>query len=742
MKKMLIFTASTGGGHNAVAGTLREIFSPTYEVKVIDALKETNKILDTVVSDGYKVLATNTPKLYGELYKIANLKKMNDSVSNTLIYLIRGKLYKRIMSMDPDLIVGTHPFMVDLVCSMKRVYGLSIPFISFVTDFQAHQSYINPLVDAYVVGSEYTKKTLIKKKVNPEIIYPYGIPIKMEFYQKKATKQKDKNRFTILLMGGSMGVSGIKSVLKKLVKNTHPLRIIVICGSNQEMKWQLEKKYGGYQEGPIRIEILGFSKEVCAYMEISDVIITKPGGITVSESIAKQLPIIIPYMIPGQESENKEFLVEEGLAKYVGSIGKINEQIDEMIDNPTVIEEMKKGMQRLYETYSLSKVVELGDGLVQKYETMHQLHMPKEKADILILSARFGMGHKSVAQSIMDEMKNISPSVVVQEDDLIEWIVPDFQHEIYKGYELLVNKGSAIYNYFYRHNKKTTKGIDVLFMKSIIKDVKEMLEEVDPQFIISTFPLSSRIISQYKEKYHSDIPLITCITDIVDQWEWLHPLTDMYMVATKEVKEGLVEKGIDPGKIKVTGIPVRRAFHLTREELCPAGKKLLVMGGGFGMLPCQEAFYEGLDQLKDIETTVITGSNYELYLKLYGEYENIKLYAFTDQIADIMKGANLLLGKAGGVTLFEAINAELPMVVFAPVLEQEKYNAKFIERNRIGKVFWDMPKDLIGMVREILEDEKELTQMTLNMRKLKQDYDQNALIDMLKKYMSNGEEAL
>jgi len=740
LKKLMVFTASTGGGHNAVANTLREVFKDGYEVEIVDALKETNKILDTVVSDGYRLLATNTPKLYGELYKIANLKRMNDSVSNTIIYLIRGKLYRKIMEFDPDIIVGTHPFIVDLICSMKKVYGLYIPFISFVTDFQAHQSYVNKDVDAYVVGSEFTKKTLIKKKINPEIIFPFGIPIKTDFYKDEIKCSRDSERFTILLMGGSMGVSGIKSVIKRLVKNRHSLKIIVICGNNEDMKKQLDKKYGDYRTGNIIIEILGFSKDVCKYMEISDIIISKPGGLTVSESIAKQLPLVIPYMIPGQESENKDFLVEAGLAEYVKSISKINDYIDYFIEKPEHLEKIRENMKKLYNTYSLEKVVKLSDQLIEKYRIEHKLHQQRSKSDVLILSARFGMGHKSVSSAMMEQIRSINSDIKIHENDLLEWIVPDFHNEIYKGYELLVNKGTSIYNYFYRHNKKPTRGIDKLFMNSILKDVKEMIEEIEPKVIISTFPLCSKIISLYKEKYDKKLPLITCITDIVDQWEWIHPLTDSYFVATKEIKMGLIEKKVDSSKIFVTGVPVRKEFNYIRKRENKKTRNVLLMGGGFGLLPNEKEFYTNLDCFENIESTVITGSNYELYLKLYGVYSNIEVYAFTDEVPALMKQTDLLVGKAGGVTLFEAIQSELPILVCCPVLEQEKYNARFIEKNNIGKVFWDMPENLSEKINEIVTNDDLLLEMQNNIKEIKKEFDYDAMSNIFSKHILEIEE--
>ncbi|EOC99464.1 MGDG synthase family glycosyltransferase [Caldisalinibacter kiritimatiensis] len=369
MNKILIFTASTGGGHNQVAKSLESEFKAKgYDVVKLDVLKEISKVLDVLIADGYRVLATNMPKMYGGLYKISDKERINNRITKLFTKITSDKVYDIIKKNSPDLIIGTHPFIVNVIGRLKENRRINLPFISVVTDFQAHQTYINKHVDAYITGSCYTEKSLIKRGIPREKIYPYGIPVRREFLQSKSTQRRKKDKyFTVLLMGGSMGVKSMKKALKNLVKCTHPLRIIAICGNNQALKKSIEKKYVSTYKDK-KIFVYGYTQKVPQLMDVSDIIITKPGGITVSESIIKNIPMIIPYYIPGQEEENAQFLVDSEAAIKVDEMKEIGYVIDYLIENPEKLEEMRNNMKKIANTHSLDSILELSNRLIKQYK--------------------------------------------------------------------------------------------------------------------------------------------------------------------------------------------------------------------------------------------------------------------------------------------------------------------------------------------------------------------------------------
>ncbi|SHI84815.1 processive 1,2-diacylglycerol beta-glucosyltransferase [Clostridium cavendishii DSM 21758] len=360
--KILILTTSTGQGHNQAANSLAKTYkAKNHTVSIFDFIPEEKKLQNLLIVEGYEFLAKNLPKLYGKLYKITDSKLTNKSL-NLLLSPIKNLVYKKILIEKPDLIIGTHPFAVKIIGNLKS-NGLNVPFISVVTDFKAHYTYVNPAVDAYITATEYTKNTLLIRKVPENKIYPVGIPIREDFLYK--TTQKKNNRFTILIMGGSMGLSGIEASLNELINNPNPLDIMVICGKNEILKKNLSNKFGNRRENK-NIEILGFTKDIPYYMEKAHILISKPGGLTVSEAIAKKLPLVSPFAIPGQEQENLEFLESVGAAVALKSIKDLNSTINRFIINPLLIDEMQKSLEKLAKDFSLETILSLSNKLTKK----------------------------------------------------------------------------------------------------------------------------------------------------------------------------------------------------------------------------------------------------------------------------------------------------------------------------------------------------------------------------------------
>lgn len=364
MKKILILTASTGEGHNQAANSIAENFKARgYEVIKNDFLKSNSKFLDTILVGGYEVLASIFPKLYGISYKLTD-SKLNNKLLSLLFLFTNKKVLKLINTIKPDVILLTHPYAVNIIGTLKRE-GLNTPAISIVTDFKAHGTYIDSNINIYITGSENTKESLIEKGIASNKIYAYGIPVKEEFLNivPGLLSTKDQDYFNILLMSGSMGLKNISYVVKELLNNSHKLRITVVCGNNKELKDTLSKEYTNRIKDK-KLHILGFSKDIASLMDYSDLIITKPGGLTITEAINKTLPIIIPFCIPGQEMQNTEFLTSNGYALYVDNLLELNLNVDNLIDNPASLEKMRNTLAKLASTYSKEKIVDIADNLI------------------------------------------------------------------------------------------------------------------------------------------------------------------------------------------------------------------------------------------------------------------------------------------------------------------------------------------------------------------------------------------
>lgn len=366
MRKVLILTTSTGEGHNQAANSLLEAFlEANYECIKHDFLGSNSKFLNKAIVKGYEITASRFPAIYGFIYNVTDNNFFN-KILQIIFSKNSNKLLNLIKSIKPDLIIGTHPLTVNIISKLK-IKGMNTPFISVVTDFKAHYTYINPKVDAYITGSDYTKQSLIDRGISSNKIYPIGIPIRESFYtnDKNIIYIKDKEYFNILLMSGSMGLENIYYVLNELLTNENKLRITIVCGNNESLKDHIMSKCIEDHSNK-KIHILGFSNDIAYLMEYSDLIISKPGGLTVTEAIVKNLPLIIPFAIPGQEMENTEFLSSNGYAHHIDKIKDINNCINYFINHPEALESMKDRLKTLASTYSIKDIVTIGNNLIAK----------------------------------------------------------------------------------------------------------------------------------------------------------------------------------------------------------------------------------------------------------------------------------------------------------------------------------------------------------------------------------------
>src|SRR5699024_6081818 len=186
MKKVLIFTASIGGGHNEAALCLEKDFvKHDFVVKKYDALLEMSKSLDFFVSRSYKILIDKFPKVYGNLYDISNKEKTNKLISRLVSKISKNNIYNIILEEKPDLIIATHCFVVGVIGYLKEKNIIDIPIIYIVTDYEVHQAYINENVDAYIVSNDHIAKVLEEQGIYKNKIFPYGIPIKAEFLKNQ-----------------------------------------------------------------------------------------------------------------------------------------------------------------------------------------------------------------------------------------------------------------------------------------------------------------------------------------------------------------------------------------------------------------------------------------------------------------------------------------------------------------------------------------------------------------------------
>lgn len=352
---------------------------------------------------------------------------------------------------------------------------------------------------------------------------------------------------------------------------------------------------------------------------------------------------------------------------------------------------------------------------------------------LLILTGKFGMGHYSAANTLAQQAAAKFPDAQITVLDIFAYISPNHHQNLYRFFHKIVGRGGNLYNLHYQIGEHCSKEIRPPFLPLLLKRYEKLIAETQPDVVISTLPAASQLTCAYKRKSGSSLPLITCITDISTHREWINEGTNCYMVGSPEMKTELIAKGIWSEQIRVSGIPVKQDFLNPHPNYGFSCRHLLIMGGGLGLMPNDDHFYQKLNALPNVKTTVITGNNQKLFTQLNGNYSNIEVVGFTDQVAEYMQKADLLLSKPGGITTFEAIHSGLPLFVFQPFLEQEIKNAHFIERYGLGRVIYQKESQLLEELQQTLMDLDCLNKIRIQMAEFRKVLETDALACILER---------
>ena len=375
-KKVLIMSASTGGGHNRAARAIKEelesrtIDNMSIECEIVDSLKLVNNTMDKVISRGYEKSALYTPKAYGSVYRFSEttIASKNEFKTNPLTSLMARKFKHLLNESTPDLIIGTHPFPMIALSTLKKnnnIHSLSLsesfykstkvdipPMISVLTDYTTHSTWIQNEIDYYIVGHEYVKELLVYEGVDSEKVKAYGIPVEKSFLSHRDRETVltelglSPEKLTVLLMGGSFGAGNIKETLEDLIAIDRDFQILVITGRNEHLKDKLSKMLDSTIHNK-NICLLGYTNKMNDILASIDVLISKPGGLTTTEALLNDVPMIVPYFIPGQEEENLDFLTNCGAALRTTKKYSLPVLLKVLIDDPSRLDNLRKNIKSI-----------------------------------------------------------------------------------------------------------------------------------------------------------------------------------------------------------------------------------------------------------------------------------------------------------------------------------------------------------------------------------------------------------
>lgn len=370
MKKIMIAYASYGGGHLSAAKNLKEYIEknyPDYQVTLFDCMRYVNRVIDKVCGTTYSGITKNVPWFWGKIYYHTQnpiIEKVL-SLSNKVLSFKLGRLLKK----EPqDIIISTHFFVGHLFSILKERGKITSILATVITDYgeDPYNEWItnHEYMDYIFVAHSEIKNRLIEKGVLPEKVFDTGIPISDKFLEKYNKKEildtlnlKEDKKTILFFGGGELGLGKSKTLqaFEALVKHFPNTQVIAIAGKNETLKTNFENivEENNRQND---IKVLGFTTQVAEFMSVSDLVITKPGGLTTTESLVSNLPLIAINPIPGQEDENARFLEEKGAGILIGKSDNFELILSNLLNNDYKIQEMKQNIKKIAKPNSTQNI--------------------------------------------------------------------------------------------------------------------------------------------------------------------------------------------------------------------------------------------------------------------------------------------------------------------------------------------------------------------------------------------------
>ena len=367
MKNLAIFSVSAGAGHVRAAMAIQAFAEkefPQVKATHVDVMTLVPEMFKKLYTDSYIKIVENHPTFWGYLYKKADREKV-DSVLNKVRRAVERLNTRRFEEMlaetKPDYVICTHFLPAEILSRLRSEGTFTAPVYVGVTDFDVHSIWVHKHLSGYFVADEEIAFRLAARGLDPNLIYPTGIPIMPSFSKRldratcAAELGLDPKKFTIIMMSGGVGIGGIEILAEGLMKIESDFQIIALAGKNEDLLAKLQALAAQY---PKRMFPQGFTKTIERMMSASDLAITKPGGLTTSECLALGLPMIVVSPIPGQEERNADFLLEHGAALKAYDGASLEFRLRSLLKEPKRLEQLCENARRIGKPEAARKILQ------------------------------------------------------------------------------------------------------------------------------------------------------------------------------------------------------------------------------------------------------------------------------------------------------------------------------------------------------------------------------------------------
>src|SRR5262245_22481548 len=357
--RILVLSASVGAGHmraaQAVELALRQRV-PDAVVQNIDVLEVTNRAFRRVYGKAYLDLVNKAPYVLGYFYDYLDRpskpgkKRRSDRLRRAWQWLNLRKFSKFLRGEPWNLAINTHFLPAEIIACLRSQNKIELPQVTVTTDFDTHRLWVNTPCERYFTATEEGALYLHSFGVPAETTRVTGIPIHPNFAEAKdraACLQRQGligDRPIVLQLAGGFGVGPVVKLFEHLLQVRQSLEIVAVAGRNEKVRAQL-----GAVDVPERhrAKILGFTDQIDELMAVADLVVSKPGGLTTSESLARGAGMVIVNPIPGQESRNSDYLLERGAAIKVNNLATMAQRIESVLDPPERLAQLKANARKL-----------------------------------------------------------------------------------------------------------------------------------------------------------------------------------------------------------------------------------------------------------------------------------------------------------------------------------------------------------------------------------------------------------
>ncbi len=727
-KRIMVITLSFGSGHVTAARAVASAMSgesADCEIRVVDALEDCRLFFRMFYVWPYWAMIRFAPGLWKRFFTRRVSQQKAGTAPVWAWTLGCGSLFREIESFVPDMIVCCEVGACEIGVIARRKGLTNAALLNVITDFEAEPIWVQQEVSAYAVASDPVARQLREWGAPAESINVVGIPLNEKFrantdIEEARTSLGLDGRSVVLLMGGGMGPTSMDLVAKGLLATGEGIQIVALPGKDERARRNLNELKSN---GDTSLRVLDWTDDIAALMRMSDVLVTKPGGVTLAEAAVCGLPMVFFDAIPGPEETNARQFVDAGAARLTLSTGETVSAVTDLLRDKTTLNRMAENVSALARPNAAEQIARIALGT------------KTDDGPVLIVAISNGAGHIRVANGIADAIRLREPGRPVTVIDVADYMSPLARFTHITAYLWIVKHAPAIWGRIDSYQKNQESTSPDWFYRRHCAALFNFARSIRPSAIVATEVGCCEIAALIKRDLSLDVPLVAVNSDPDTDKAWVKPEVDLYCFATASCADELGAHGarrdriVDWGPVLASGFAGGRDREADRLEVCRAlaldsSRPIVVIaGGGEGIGRIEELTGRFAQLLLDTapQFVVLTGTNERLRercLRLVNP-ENADRLCVTGwiderQMPGLMSAADLLVSKLGNM-FNEAVASALPLIALEPPPGSERLQYELLGEWNVGRPVRTID-ELVETVIRLLNAPDEVGEMRASAR--------------------------